>query len=145
MQRVNELNIHAAQRCLCHLNEFISQGGMGGHLYLFVFLFWGNKILIFPGERVTPFSSLRFSTLISNSQRCLFILTKIINVFLNCKCSRPDPFPLCWLFLVGKPWQLKSHLLVVETKCWIWNADSAGQEVVRLMDTNLEGKAVCEC
>lgn len=38
--QVNELNIHAAQRIhLCILNEFISQGGMGGHLYLFVFLF----------------------------------------------------------------------------------------------------------
>lgn len=50
MQRVNELNIHAAQRCLCILNEFISLRGNGGHLYLFVFLFWGNKILIFPGR-----------------------------------------------------------------------------------------------
>lgn len=57
---------------------------------------------------------------ITNIRRGLFILIKIINVFLNCKCIRPDPFPLCWLFLLGKSWQLKSHLLVVETKCSIW-------------------------
>ena len=58
--------------------------------------------------------------MITNSQRSLFILTNIINVFLNCECIRPNPFPLCWLFLLGKIWQLKSHLRVVETECWIW-------------------------
>lgn len=120
MQRVNELNIHAAQRCLCILNEFISQGGMGGHLYLFVFLFWGNKVLIFPGEIVTLFSALRLSILIPTSQRSLF-WPKLLMPFWTVNVQG---FPTVLVISRGQALTTKEPFArcgdkVLSLKCWL--------------------------
>lgn len=70
--------------------------------YLCLFFFFLEILILILLEQYLYYSHYQNHLGVKYILRSLFILTEIINVVLNYGCIRPDHFPLCCLFLLGK-------------------------------------------